>query len=310
MADNAFQAPEEASAETQEILKELETEGRGTPAGNEPANGSESPEEKAKAEAEAAEKAAAEAKAKGEADAKAKADAENNGDDGTKKNQQPERKEKFVPVQKHNEERHKRQEAEARAEEAERKAKELEDRLKVASDKPNGISDEIKAAATALAEKHGLEPSFVNELLETTTKITSKQSNLPNEVLADLATLKQAKAEAEEARMEQLQDTAFEKEFADVIKEFPDMADRKEDLKELAFSEGNINTSLRRIALEYRHDNSLDKPGRKSAEAPVHSKEKTEVIDFAEMTEDQLKALDGKELDAYLDWLDKPNSKK
>ncbi|NBO10134.1 MAG: hypothetical protein EBV25_00890, partial [Methylophilaceae bacterium] len=68
---------------------------------------------------------------------------------------------------------------------------------------------------------------------------------------------------------EAAQETGFANEFEEVIKEFPDIKDRKEELKQLAFSEGNVNTSLRRLALEFMHDNPPAKPGRKTAEAPV-----------------------------------------
>ena len=136
------------------------------------------------------------------------------------------------------------------------------------------------------------------------TNTASKRDVLPKEIATQLEAFKQAQKQAEAVIQERAQETAFDGEFASVLKEFPDLADRKEELKELAFSEGNINTSLRLLALGYRHDNALDKPGRKSAETPTQAKrDTTEVIDFATMTDDQLKGLNEEQFAQFETWM-------
>jgi len=275
MAD-AIQATQDASAETQEILKELEGEGNeiaGQPKPADPVEEQEKQEQK---------------------DESAKPE------ESEKKPEKIEREQKYVPVSKHNEERHKRQEAERLAEEARKEAAELRAKL---ADKPSEKSNDLKSAAQALADKHGLDQEFISELLETTTKINSR-NDLSEEAKADLAIIKQAKAEAEAKLKETAQETGFSNEFANVIKEFPELAERKDELKQLAFSEGNVNTSLRRLALEYLHDNPV-KPGRRSSESPTQGKGKSDVIDFENITEDDFKNLSREELDLYETWLTK-----
>lgn len=283
-----IQAPQDASADTQQILKELEAEGKGTPAGQEPAP---------KAEPVKAESATPEATEETKAD-------ESQADTASAEtaNKKPEREAKYVPVSKHNEERHKRQEAERRAEEAERRANELESRNNSnAASKPS--TDNVDARANRLAEKHGLEPDFVKDLL---LEVTPSQT-LPPELQEDIRVVKELRAQQERHAQETAQETHFNSEFGSVIKEFPELADRKEELKQLAFSEGNINTSLRRLALEFRHDNPPDKPGRRTAEAPVKASkgDLSEVIDFAEMTEEQFKGLNGEQLAQFEKWIEK-----
>ena len=304
MAD-AIQAPSDASAEMQEILKELEGEGH-TIEGKEPEPKAEEPKpEPAKEPAKEPEPKVEEKKPEPPAADPDKKEPENKA---------PSRASKFVPVDKYNDERHKRQDAEAKATAAEAKAKQLEDQINGLSDKPNKEElDDVKEAAKKLAEKHGVDEEFAKEFAETIVGIASKRNVMPQEIASQLADFKKAKDEAETAKLEIAQEQGFNKEFDDLVKSFEAdpskssyLAERKDELKQLAFSEGNVNTSLRRIALEYLHDNPPPAPGKRSAEAPVKvSKDANEVIDFAEMTDDQLKALDGDQLDKYLEWIDK-----
>ena len=267
-----MQVPQDTSAETREILKELEAEGKGTPAAEEPKK------EEPKAEPE---KVVEPDKADPPKPAKV------------------EREERFVPVGKHNEERHKRQEAEAKAAEALARAQDLEAKLAATTNKP--VSDTIDIKAKRLAEKHGIDEEFAKDLLAE----ASPSSALPPDLLNDLKAVKELRA-AEEARArEHQQESGFEREFAEVAKEFPELANRKDDLKQLAFSEGNQNTSLRRLAIEFQHDNP-SKPGRKTAETPMQGrKEVGDVIEFENMTEEQCKELDGEQFDKYVEWLGK-----
>lgn len=217
----------------------------------------------------------------------------------------PKRESKFVPVGKYNEERHKRQELETRAERAEREAQELRERLEEETNRPSKeAEDELKTTAKQFAEKHGVDEAFVTELFETASKLTTRNTGLPKEVLDDIASIKEVRAQAEAAAQEAAQETGFNHEFDAVLKEFPDLADQKSALKELAFSEGRTNVPLRLIALEYRHDNGLDARGRKTAEAPVHTKDKAKVIDYANVTDDQIKTMSLEEFEEYSKYQD------
>ncbi len=296
MSDD-IQARENASPETQEILKELEAEGAEITTETKV----EEPKPEAKPEVKTETKPE-------ETKVEPVEDPDKKPDPG-KKPEKVEREPQFVPVSKYNDERHKRQEAVKAAEDLKRRVEEAEAAAKAG--KPKGEqTDEIDAASKALAEKHNLEPDFVKDLLNTSTELAAKRGGLSKEAEADLAAIKQMKAQAEESARAAAQETGFNKEFDDVIKEFPDLADRKEDLRQLAFSEGNVNTSLRRIALEYIHDNPPPKPGKKSAETPSRGKAtENEVIDFANLTEDQFDNLTDEQHDQYMAYLAKVGKK-
>lgn len=274
--EDSIQAPEDASAEMQEIIKELGAEGKGTPAGQEPKPEVEKGEPKTE---EKPEEVVPEIE-----------------DENKNKQKPPDRQAKFVPVSKYNEERHKRQEIEARAAKAEQDAADLRAKFEANADKPK--QEDITARAKRLADKHNLEEDFIKDLLEEATP----KHNLPPELADDIKTIKEQRAQLEAQTLAATQETAFTNEFNALLKEFPDLADRKEDLKQLAFSEGNVNTSLRRIAIEYQHDNP-SKPGKRSAESPSKSGgSRTEVIDFESMTEDQVDKLSGEDFDKFIEW--------
>lgn len=294
MAD-AIQAVQEASAETQEILKELEAEGKGTVPGSEPAPKQEEQPKEPEPKVEEPAKKPEEPKVEN-----------TNVDPGTNTQDKTKRESKYVPVHIHNDERHKRQEAERAAQAAREEAEALRAQLNGNTDKPK--TEELDTKAKRLAEKHGLEPDFIKDLL---SEVAPTPSSLPADVLEDLKAVKELRTNQERQALEQKQETFFNDEFARTVAEFPDLADRKEEFKQLAFSEGKTNIPLRLLALEYRHDNGLDKPGRKTVEDPIQvSKKGTDaLIDFANMTEDQLKDLDGPAFDQYLGWLDKNPSK-
>lgn len=299
MADNAIQDPKESSAEMQEILKDLEGQGH-TIAGKEPAPAATEPVKPPQEEKKPTDPVKPENKKEGD------------GEEGKKSDKQiVDRTPKSVPVHVHNEERHKRQDAEKRAEEAEKLAAELRAQIAGNANKPTTEgSDDIKATATQIAEEFGLKPEFVEKFTSTIVKIAEKRNVLPQEITAQLASLKQAEAKAQEVAHAAEQETGFTNEFSDVLKDFPDLADHKEALKELAFTEGNEKIPLRLLALGYLHDN---KPGRTTAEAPVQTKEKAgvdDVLDFENMTEDQLKGLSGEKFDLYMTWMEKQGRKR
>lgn len=283
MAD-AIQAPEDASPESQAILKELAAEGHQVD-GVTPEPAKEVAKEPVKPEVEVA-----------------KVETEIKSDGSDVENKKTERQEKYVPVGKHNEERHKRQEAEARAEKAEKEATELAAKLAGSANKPT--VDDIDTKATRLAEKHGIDQELAKDLLlEAVPKNT-----VPSELLNDVNAIKAIRAEQEALALERQQEIGFENEFASVIKEFPDLADRKEAIKQLAFSEGNTNTKLRLIALEYRHDNP-PLQGKKSAETPYSGKKDGDnrVIDFSEITDEDFKKMSYQDVEQYELWRKKNN---
>lgn len=269
-----IQAPEEASAETQEILKELEAEGNDI-AGKEP------PVEEPKVEEVKVEEP----------------------DPEPKVEEKPNREAKFVPVGKHNEERHKRQEAEAEAKAAKEEADRL--RAELAKGKPSESND-IQEAALKLAEKHGVDVDFAREFAETIVGLSQKRNVLPKEVTEALEIAKQRTAEAEAIVLKNAQETGFEKEFAGIVKDFPDLASQKEAIKQLAFSEGKETIPLRYVALEYLHENPST-PGRKTVEAPVKAGESrgVEITDFENLTEEQFAKMSYEEMEKYEAWVDK-----
>lgn len=280
---NDIQAPENASPEILDILKEIDAEGKEPEA--KPAEVAKTEEQKPEAKAEdAAPKEGQEAE----------------------KPKPAERTSKYVPVAKHNEERHKRQDAETRAEAAERRAAEAEARLAAASNKPGTeTNDDLANLGKSLAEKHDLEPGFVTDLLEGVSKLTAKQQkDLPPELKADLEEFKAAKAEVMAQKQAIAEEQHFDAELASVIKEFPELASAREALKELAFSDDHKTTPLRTLALAYQYEHA-EKPGRKTMETATGSRNNTEVIDYKEMTDEKLEKLDGPAQDKYFEWLRK-----
>ncbi len=311
MSQNDIQAPEDASPESQSILDELEAEGHQIE-GREPKE----PEKKEEEPTEEKPKGDESEEPKPKPDEEKpedKEESEEQEETEEEPQKQPQKRAaKYVPVKKHNEERHKRQEAERRAEEAERAAAELREQLEGADDKPSKQNlDEVKEAATKLAEKHGLEKEFVEEFAETIVGIAEKRNVLPSEISEKLASLEAAKAEAEAEKAELQQEKYFEDEFTDLVKGFGQdtkegayLAERKEELKQLAFSEGNVNTTLRRIALEYLHDNPPPEPGKKSAEEPYAGKKhgESKVIDFVDITDEDFAKMSYDEIEEYEAW--------
>lgn len=318
MADTAIQAPTEASAETQEILKELQKEGHdinGMPPAADDANKA-AEEAKAKEEADAKAKADADAKAAEEAaEAKAKAEAgDGDGGDGKKEDKKTNRTVQNVPVGKYNDERHKRQDAEKRAETAEQSARDLQTKLDAVLAGGSGSKsqvDALKAAAAKVAEKHGADPDFVNDFAEAIADAMKTGAALPAEMQEALDNFKKSTAEADAAKQEAEQEKFFNQDFDEMLKgfdaespEYKHLASRKEDLKQLAFTEGNEHTSLRRIALEFIHDNPPERPGRKTFETPVRAGggDKSQVIDYANLTEEEFANLPSDKVDEYLEW--------
>lgn len=285
-----IQAAQEASPETQAILKEMQAEGHeieGLPPAA-PATDSK-PAEKPVDQPPVKPDTKPEEPPQGDPPESPKADPP----------PKVERTPKAVPVGKYNDERHKRQEAEQRA-------ADLEAQIKQLSKTPptENQVDDIRDLAKELAEKHGLDADFVAEFADKIVSAATKRNVIPKELEQQLQSFQAMKAQQEAQALEQAQQQGFENEWQTVLKEFPDLADRKEDLKQLAFTEGNERTALRRLALEYMHDNPVK--GRKTVESPVAGKTgHTEVIDFENMTEEQYKNLSDEQHDQFMQWVEK-----
>lgn len=251
--------------ETQEILKELEAEGHVI-------EGQEPKVEEPKTPAEPVAEPKEEAKAEPEVEKPEKVD----------------RKVQAVPVNKFNEERHKRQEAEERARIAEEK-------LKTSTIEVTG---DVAEVAKQFAEKHGLDVELAQDLFTTASKLTPQNSGLSQEEIQELRSYKAQLQEQAEIK-------AFEDDFATVSKTLAeqgiDLAGHKDKIKELAYTEGYEKAPLRAIALEYAHDNNL-KPGRKTVESSTHGRATaTETIDFDSLSEEQAKALPDDQWEKYVE---------
>ena len=296
MSNPDIQAPEDASAETQEVLKELAAEGHEI-AGQQPKETPTDKDQQAGSHDDKHEDKSKDPKPKDEkpVDTPPKDQQEQTPD----KTERKPRESKFVPVGIHNEERHKRQEAEQRAAEAERRATDLQSKLDAHDHKPSDDTlDEVQKAAEQVAEKHNLDPDFVKDFAKTIVSIASKRAVLPRDISDQLAAFKAAQDEQNARNTEHQQEQGFDNEFNQVIKEFPDLAPHKEELKQRAFSEGYLNTPLRTIAVEYIHDNPVQ--GRKTAEGSGNGRAGSpEVLDYDNLTEEQFRNLSDKQLDEY-----------
>lgn len=310
--DQSIQAFQDASPETQEILKELEAEGKGSIPGKE---SEPTPPPKQEEQPKPKEKVEEPAKPDDKTDDTTQSDQKPNQSDDTQNKSK--REPKFVPVGVHTEERHKRQAAEEAAKKAQTELESLRAQIANASNKPASEekkTEDLKGLFSEMAKKHGIDPDFVSEFADVLTNLSAKQVVLPSDVKETLEKIQQKQNELDSERTAQrqreqelAQENGFNNEFSTLLKEFPDLANQREELKQLAFSEGNTHIPLKMLALQYRYENGLDKPGKKSAEdsTQVANKGSEAILDFENMTEDQLRNLDGDALDKYLAWIDK-----
>lgn len=187
------------------------------------------------------------------------------------------RKSNYVPVSKYNELRH-----------------ELQDLKKQIEAKAVTPATETKVAGELkdIAEKYNLDETFINEFSEKIIeKATSKAPKLPENLEAVITSFQ----EREKAMKEE---TEFEKNFGELSKELPELVASKDDFKRLAFTEGYENTPLDVLAHYYINK---FKPVR-TAEAPKQGQGKTDVIDFANISEEELKGFNDEQLEAYMEY--------
>jgi len=272
MSDTDIQGGEILKPETAEILKELEAEGHSIE-GKEPKIEEPTPEEPKVEEPKTDEPESEPEKVEDQP-----------------KVEKPKREVQAVPVNKYNEERHKRQEAE-------RKLAELEAQRSTPTIE---VSGDVKDVANQFAEKHGLDADLVTELFDTATKLTAKNtSGLSDEEIKELRALR-------ETARQQAESLAFDNDFSGVAKtlekEGLDITGHKDQIKQLAYTEGYTSTSLRAIALEYAHDNGLLTKGRKTLEPKQAGRVvESEAIDFDSLSEEQAKALPDDQWEKFVD---------
>jgi hypothetical protein len=200
-----------------------------------------------------------------------------------------ERPTQAVPVNKYNEERHKRQEAE-------KATAELQEQLKKFSQQPKSTatSDDIKK----FAEEIQADPSVIERLVG----LARQGSQIPADIAEKLKVLdkyEQLTVQAEEAKAFE---TDFNKTAEDLTKEGIELTGHKEQIKQLAYTEGYTSASLRAIALEYAHDNGLLSKGKKTLEKGSAGRTvSTETIDFDSISEEQAKALPDDQWEKYVE---------
>lgn len=190
------------------------------------------------------------------------------------------RESKFVPVSKFNEMRKENQEYK-------KKLLELDEQLKVAIAKPKDIEEEILLKSREFSEKYGFDVDQAKDLFKTVAEIADKKSSK-----LDLEG-KVARYEAERKRLED--DRKFEKEFSGISQSYPELDSVKDDFKRLSFTEGYEKTPLPVLAAWYVKE---FKP-KKTAESASKGKFKG-VIDFENLSEEELKGLPEKEFLKYM----------
>ena len=153
-------------------------------------------------------------------------------------------------------------------------------------------SDDVLIEAKAFAEKYGFEESQAKDLFASVAKIASKKANN-----ADLEE-KIAHYEAERQRM--TEDRKFEAEYENVRKTYPELDSAKDDFKRLAFTEGYEKTPLQVLAAWYINE----KKPKKSAEKSLKGK-LTDVVDFENLSEEELSQLSDENFKKYIAYHDK-----
>lgn len=281
--DNDIQKVEETSVETQNILKELAAEGNEVP-GLTPEPPKEPPKEIPKEEPKVVEPPKVEETPK-----------------EPPKVDKP-RTSNFVPVNKYNEMRH--ELATEKAAKADLEAKLAQATQSITNKSTPEEVDDAEVAAKMLAEEHGLDENLAKSLAKTMVDIASKRAKVPDDILQKI----QKFDEREANQLKQVEDDAtFETTFADVVKEFPALISKKDDIKQLAFTEGYESTPIRTLAIEYLHDNPVT--SEYGAEPPSGGKGATVVLDYDNLTEEQLSNFTPEEMDKFNAYIVKKSGK-
>jgi hypothetical protein len=218
-------------------------------------------------------------------------DDEDGEDEEEKKPKAPlKRTSKFVPVKKFNELRHANQDLQ-------RKIAEMQQATKQNDTQPTKQEQKkVFDKASEFAEKLGLEEEAVKEFAEYILGMAqSGEKVLPDDIKEKLDTLGKITSEYEQTRQQQQEDADFEAGFEKLLDERPELADRKKEFKRLAFTEGYENTPLEVLADHFVMKNKIVK----TAEPSKRGGGKTKVLDFSNMTEEELDKLDGEDFENY-----------
>jgi len=192
------------------------------------------------------------------------------------------RRSDYVPVNKYNELRKELQEVK----------RQLDERSTVS---PPSVEDkkEMNSSLKDLAEKYNLDENFVNEFSDRLLKAAEGKVKLPENLETTIKSF-------QEKEKKMAEDSEFETEFEDkILPNFPELSESKADFKRLAFTEGYETTPLDVLAHYFQ---SINKPV-KTAESPKQGAGKTELLDFKNISEEQLKSFDDAKMEQYMTWI-------
>lgn len=154
-------------------------------------------------------------------------------------------------------------------------------------------SDLVKSYAT----QHNLDPNIVGDLVE----VIKSQVGLPQEDLDSIKATKDRLAQIEARENEQKQLAEFDRDFDKLVKNYPDVESKKDQLKELAFSEDYLKLSLEKIVLAEQDTFLVER--KKSAE-PGRGGNKASGVAFDRVLSPQeMNDLSDADFDKYSDWL-------
>ncbi len=167
-----------------------------------------------------------------------------------------------------------------------------------AEDKPENLADDPKIKE--LAEKHNVEPELLIGLVDILQSKVKPKEVIKPELAKDLEALIEKSKQAEISKKHQ---ELFEKEFAGLVKDYPDedIASHKDELKQLAFGKYNKESLFEIFFRRYKPENG----SRKGSEQlkPGAKKPIDEKPDFDTMSEDDaIKTLSDEEFDKYCEY--------
>ncbi len=207
----------------------------------------------------------------------------------------PDRKHEFVPLKKYRETEEQLKEANAKLEE-----------LTKSGAKPNAQQiDKAADAIKILVEQFNYDEDEAKKLADVIKAIVPGQTLTAEQqqALADVETTRKSLAEREEALKDEQDKILFNNDFADnVLKDFPHLANYKDQIKEMAYSETYSKTPLRAIALAF-----MDAEGISQKSADVITAERSgggnagggNEINFDTITDEQFSKLTPEQQDKF-----------
>lgn len=167
--------------------------------------------------------------------------------------------------------------------------KTIEDLTNKIGTNPPANRDDIKS----LADKYAVDENLVNDLVGLVSSKT--KTDIPQDLKDKLDFVSSLYDEKK-------QETGFEKEFSALEKDYPEVKDNKDQLKELAFTDGYQNKSLFEI---YFRSVKKDIPIKKKSAEPSRGGSQASVksIDFSTVTEEDIEKMGSKEFEEYQNYL-------